>query len=1499
MLGGIANKANAENKELWKVDINAMVSNSTIETFPYALTEVNIENSFRIDSSNKPKIGNISIPGVSGITPSIFIQNPTEWQIKGAETKILSNESTGGRWIVIKNCKAGQLLNIVASSINDPRNLTAIEGGYTVVTDGWVAFSIPRYGNLSSVSLTGDGYTVTFKSSGGWGVAGGVTVSNSITGTKTSSDKNEETLVVPSGSTITVSAPEIGGTDNRLLLKLWKVDGNNKYDGLPSNGLAENVSRSFTMTVNADVSIEAAYAINYIAKMLTASNGTAKVTYNGNDVTETTYFRGGTTIKLEANAADDYHLEKWKVHRGRHTDTSWTEDELDLDNDNPYSYTLPTDNNGWDLVFTPVFAEGEENKAKVTFSAPKVFGWADPNTPNNCITAYNVTQDKTINSGDKVNIGDQIRFTALQFAGESSQTNGDATIGEGRLVLYNWEINGVEDHTNIPSTGIVWSGKTSEYTCTVTENIEIKAIYGLSYRISFNSATGGNGTATAKSGSNNLSQWSGMKQGTEITITAEPESGYSFDHWEGALYGLGTDPVWTDNNWSTSSTFTFTIDPENTFDYAYGYDIKVTPVFKEATPELKQPSTILTKVSGHTSYTINLKEQVNNLKSSDAVTYDSPTIIKDGNTPTDGVNATSNLSASISGDNLTINSANDVDGGAVVVNVKVNGNKIGTYIINVPYIGNHTWDFHQMANKSEHSTSGDFILDYEVVEGSTYKNPMTVYNTKVDGNNAAIIDATNGLSITTGNKNNMSLAAIGPETTSTSKASLADVKGVWLVGMKNATLTIPQVKKDWFIKMYLLPHSGASQASGAGTEFTVNNLKDLNGKEINPNHTLVTNGVFRNNNIMDLIHDKGNIQGCMIFRVKENGNVDFNFSNNGWDKIVKIVVADTYSTELMLGCTGTDTKVVDYFRHNHNLVYREYDSSYGKTNTTAVATYNGHPQVHAENAKYIDMTISKYTTDATGKQIQGSITGATMENYQWTSGGGVTYQGGKISANNGVGNIKVISNATYSGMVKDNGWEAKDSYVLNSNESWLAVGKLKVQKYPYTWDFTKYNTEKGTTAASISSNIESVPNDTLYGAWSTGGWYNKVVKVYGTPGETSPYYRVDATGKKIYDIEIVKPLFAFGSQLTYGTTAIPETEGLGITPYNAYYVSGDYSHTGTTYQNQITLSNGDNMSFTRVVTVTIPEVPAGMYVFIKSSNDPTTVTNTKTSDVTFAPNADGNVYYYQAEADGDINITLPEKTSVYRIGVTDQVKEFTTYHWTTESRALDIDYNETPLFSANVKTYYTADNAYSSSTAMVTLNEVTSQTHIPAGTGLIMHDLSTTAATVVKVPLFVPAVNIAPTAQTGFSTASEGVLVGTTKADGSNNTVYKSVAGAGNYSYFTLSNLIKTINPADYGITIDTEKEVLPGFYRYVGSDVNINNKAFIKLLSTSVSAKSNDCIFLNFADGSSTNINIIGSNGIVELQDAKMYNLQGIRVNSANKGGIYIINGKKVFIKK
>lgn len=233
------------------------------------------------------------------------------------------------------------------------------------------------------------------------------------------------------------------------------------------------------------------------------------------------------------------------------------------------------------LVIT-VETEKVGQKYTVNFSVPDVYG---ANVPDGTLRARNVTTGQDLTSGGQVNSGDVVEFTAWDFCGNAAQ----GAVGAGRLTLDGWRINGgnvIKD--NIPMSGISWWHADIKYQLTVESDIDFEAVYALNYFLHFKDNLGSTdktyqydgGTAYAYVDAEKLaSNASAFRGNSTVIATATPASGYAFDHWEGQLKGAGDDPVWENSEWSKDNPFTFT-SSGSTFDYAWGNDIFVKPVFK-------------------------------------------------------------------------------------------------------------------------------------------------------------------------------------------------------------------------------------------------------------------------------------------------------------------------------------------------------------------------------------------------------------------------------------------------------------------------------------------------------------------------------------------------------------------------------------------------------------------------------------------------------------------------------------------------------------------------------------------------------------------------------------------------------------------------------------------------------------------------------------------------------------------------------------------------------
>lgn len=886
----------------------------------------------------------------------------------------------------------------------------------------------------------------------------------------------------------------------------------------------------------------------------------------------------------------------------------------------------------------------------------------------------------------------------------------------------------------------------------------------------------------------------------------------------------------------------------------------------------------------------------------------------------------SQLSASISSDGtkIIINSPTDADGGAIVVYATVGDNTL-EYVVNVPYIGNHVWDFHHMGDKSENKNDGRWVYGYEVRNSTQIATPIVYIQGTVDGNNAPLIEETNGLSIQTNAANKLGVAVVGAtdsrvfagkndELDAKKSADKSIVTEVEHVAFRNSVLTIPNVKKDWFVKIYLDPHTGNSHDYGSGSDFTVENLADLTGKKIDPTHYIMSYGTQwrdRVNGNEDLTSN-GKYAGCLIFRVappsgQETADVKIHFSDQGWDKLVHLEVTNSYYSEFRLGGTGTNEVAVDYARWNHSFLRRV--KSDGSIRQEARIRYSGHPNVLAENAK----PVSYFNGGNEGVAFDEDH----ME-FNWTSGGGVKYTGTDFVATSGVGDIKLVYKAIYSGEVFEGGsWVKKEAYVLNANENWIVVGQLDEQKYPYTWDFEAYNMNKPTTNKTVD--MCAATTQAMYGAW-TDKTTNDLVDVLNSTNATtkgwnlneSPFYTIDADGNKTYHT-IKKPTFAQGSQLTYGTTTIPETKGLGISV--AEYPAGDKSSIRQISLDGNSLYVGGRYGSSKCY-IKIPAVNEGMYVFVKASKDRTVTATNATVDNSFAPFSDNDavkgvakVTVFKVTADGDVDLTFDGRTNIYKIGVTDQVKDVTYYGWTTESRAIDIDHNETASFSAKTKVYKLTKDAGWNTTYSVQVEngskaDLGTQVYVPAGNGIVIENTDvnwnptmgdTDKSTATKVPLFVPAVNIAthPADMTG------NLLLATTKPGEATVTISPSRVYDSD-QYYVMANYYYRVGRENNKLS-DNKVWAYPAMYRYMGTAASPANKAYLYFSDAAESlSKARNSVATMFDEDEATGIDQITSEmDIIDNNQDVYYNVNGQLINGKpNTRGIYIKNGVKYYNK-
>lgn len=755
--------------------------------------------------------------------------------------------------------------------------------------------------------------------------------------------------------------------------------------------------------------------------------------------------------------------------------------------------------------------------------------------------------------------------------------------------------------------------------------------------------------------------------------------------------------------------------------------------------------------------------------------------------------------------------------GIIDVKVTTSDNKSADYVLTVAdrATDNHdlVWDFNTKGKLPDKfraatgdATTGAGKTDIDgwttKYEGVTYSNGTpTSYNRfiytcnqPIDGDNALYIPATTGLQFTC-NSNTFGL---------NNSSSSDNDRHVSFRGNTNHdnVLTIPQLKQGDYVTIWWRPYSSADENgnNSAGSTFRVSNATDLDGKSID--NAFSTTGIMKP------------VIGQVTFRAKYNGDMNFYIQDNGWNNIYKIRVSRKYSTDLRLSDANSGVAA-----SNNNLSIVA-----GQT-----AIYKGDAgHTHSQAARYPVYTVKNY-----GNFKDSDIVVTTPG---WKSERGVQYYDLQIKVNGGTGNLLVIQDIQC----------GADKYVLDRSYTWLAVGQVKQQSYPYTWDFTSYNMDKA--ATKTVDQLSKTKKDS-YGYWSSNALN---VITTDTPAST-----------KLAGYTVDKPIFANGSQLTYGTTAIPETKGLGVSLGN--YNANSNSKVGL---------DGNALSFSSTAaSFTIPNVDAGMYVFVKADQKPT-VTNATEATPESVAKLPSDVYCYNVATKGNVVLTFPSATKIEKIGVTNIFKTVKDKA-TSESRDRAIDYSQTGVFtSMGLKTYIATQ--YDDGTGdmgTLTLQEVTA---IKENTGLLVYKNLADGQTIdtqKSFPLFVPAVNITPSTEQGKLTAH--VQSGT--VDGSDATTLRYVFTNKYYHHGSSEQ--------------QTSDDFL--FYRVEQAGTLAANKAYLELPRSSASKQFVVMSFDDIPTGIDT------PQIATEPSDGAYYTLQGMRVNGRpTRPGIYINNGKKVIVR-
>lgn len=874
-------------------------------------------------------------------------------------------------------------------------------------------------------------------------------------------------------------------------------------------------------------------------------------------------------------------------------------------------------------------------------------------------------------------------------------------------------------------------------------------------------------------------------------------------------------------------------------------------------------------------------------------------------------------------------------GGALVQIIRRDNGTSDYYVITIPY-KKHVWDFTEQLNPNLVQDGNTYGYSFRSIaqNGNTKNGPVAYVKSAINQDNALYINETAGLLFTTP-ANSFGRNLTGPA--KDRDYTYNDITGCKTIAYKgngdneNTKLVFPQVPAGYYIKMYWHQYD-----AGFGSDYTMSNLKDLEGNAINTSHKLRIPGCPTNTN--------GDYYGygTTTFQVQNTGNVTFNLRDIGWATLYKIEITSDYSSDMQLEEYPAMNESTGALSGTPTIVGINTDAGHIVTigNTPAVRYYSGVVgDAHGLAAMSPELS---FVVEGEGKQ---NVTSITSEPKTWRSNGGVDYTNYKLTVNPGYGNVKATQKIIIS--YPDQSYK----YVLDKQETWIAVGHVDPQTYPYTWDFTDYNMSDdragwaGTWTyihildpreikENNNGNVDDV-NFKWFGSWKFQGSNDD--------NKNGIYVMQDYYGDKGSNAQnIDKPLFAQGSQLAY---AIPGDGASAQKPFNGYGAVDEYIGLGVkceaiNSENPIHILGRGNGHLWNVQEILIPNVTNDMRIYIQTDEGGTPsieVANGTAANDDAAKGSSTLAWKKElstitentfvkgwiistTEANGtNVKLTFPDVSKkIYRIGVTNITKAINQFGYATESRDVEIDHMMTGfLTKANAHAYFVKNfTAYDNvptgqdpigkvqMVPAVETKELSKEWNrlkfnqdferIPPYMGVVLY--ADNVSSKITVPLFYPPCN-----SVEMEDGSIGNLLKPSVTSTSDLT--KELDGKG--KDYILTNVYQYTKDLSKDITDGTSADDI-GFYRAQQGTLG-EYKSYLCLDGVTTSYAK--LVLFSFFDdeeedihnGIATGISeaaLLNENGQIN-ENAEWYNLNGQKLNGMpSSSGLYIVNGKKVMIK-
>lgn len=850
-------------------------------------------------------------------------------------------------------------------------------------------------------------------------------------------------------------------------------------------------------------------------------------------------------------------------------------------------------------------------------------------------------------------------------------------------------------------------------------------------------------------------------------------------------------------------------------------------------------------------------------------------------------------------------------GGAILVIANSATYGQASYILTIPYIA-HKWNFYGSIkavhnnekpgfdiNKSNINPDyDDWHVTYEVREYDKNTHELTHLNGAVLANARQLYDNAYYVNETAG------LLMLGTPLSfgvhvffkGFSDMSLADqfnatpdqVESCDLISFsKGSKILIPAHDGD-FIKIYFRRH-----AAGSGSNVAITNATDLNGKEFTADEPLK---ITQWNDVAN------SPRGCYIIKAKTtklDPYVHLRVADHGWTAIASIEVAqDSMASDMKLS-KGQGTKNAIAFTAKNNSYVRPTSN-------------NDYQFVVSYGSMYSDVPIA--TVNKATLTTEGQITASVLKHWEERdSKGNLAHRyNDTIRVSDGAGRLRIHQEV----------YDEDSCYLVNQFDTWIAVGQMTQQTYPYTWDFTGKNINN----KSSDSYKHRKDYNEGFGSWTGNTDTSK-------PTQGGNYVNVIETYKDDrLNVTYTKPAFAAGSELlalhgpgeSKTLDAIAEAAGVGFgtSDGNDGLNNKSLSFAGKNITIKPTSGNS---------RITIPGVKSKDRIYMKldgsyfpggGKNISFNVKNaTLISSDPNANDCQGNVFRFDAIADGDVTIDciFDGGVTIKKIAVTNLLKTVNQYGYATESRDHAIDYSLQQELTRNyvhpyaITAYGAVGNKGDVQVKLIDANEVKV---LPERTGVVLYrdPANQTSEGAIKsgdkmqFPMFYPAMNIEE------SKVPEGNLMVANVEQGTTDLVEP--AGS---TIFFLTHTYYPYNAEtnNWGGKTEAGKEIFSVYRKVSGGNNKMGaNKAYLQVPATveriwdmdpslsgsgPASAAKVGVIFINTDDSETTDINIVPdvpNNG--KLSDTgAYYTLQGVKLDGRpTMPGIYIHNGRKEVIR-